>query len=67
VSHGGSIPVAIAIPHGVKFLPLWGTTAGEHLRRQGRAAQRQDPAAQRHGGRSQGHFYFFKKSFLKHF
>jgi hypothetical protein len=48
VSHGGSIPAAI--PHVVKSLPPWGTTAGEHLWRQGRAAWRQDPAAQCHGG-----------------
>jgi hypothetical protein len=47
VSHGGSIPAVI--PHVVKSLPPWGTVAGEHLWRQGRAAWRQDPAAQRHG------------------
>jgi hypothetical protein len=29
----------------------WGTAAGEHLWRQGRAARRQDPTAQCHGGR----------------
>jgi hypothetical protein len=43
------------MPHGVKSLLLWGMAAGEHLRRQ-------DPAAQRHGGRPKAIFYFFKKN-----
>jgi hypothetical protein len=44
--------VAGVVPHGVKSLLLWGTTAGAWFRRQGRAARRQDPAAEWQGGRS---------------
>jgi hypothetical protein len=67
------------MPHDIKSLPPWGTAAGEHFWRQGRAARCQDPAAQRHGGRlltpchvalgpfSFFHFFIFKTllTFLK--
>jgi hypothetical protein len=70
VSHGGSIPAVV--PHSVKFLPPWGTAAGEHLWRQGRVARRQAPAVVCHGGRPLPSCHvpvrpFFYFSFLKHF
>jgi hypothetical protein len=56
-------------------LTPWGTAAGACFWRQSEAARRQDPAAERHGGRSLppchttlGPFFiFFSFSFLKQF
>jgi hypothetical protein len=62
-------------PYPTRSLTPWGTAAGACFWRQSGAARRQDPAAERHGGRSLppclttlGPFFiFFSFSFLKQF